>query len=292
MLMHANKDDKIILYYCVVVVEKESLNGIGDKAGGVNYESLVQETRKFLSGKLPQYAVESFIVSGYDTLDCLTSLDEECVEVIEQYITDEFSHDHRFTQGIRASGVFKFPPGHRKTIINLIASLKEEKSTRSLKRCAEQSDGTRSKKRRIMQAKSTDEDSCNDPLKYFGHVRQKVVKWVRSQKDDDDLKQLKEHEHYEVSVVPGQNGRLAIIRCKLCGQDCKLGCKDGKPVISNWSKHVKRCVIKKRKTSTTPSMTAYLIKKVTTGNELGECSEGDSENAALPDDPNFRLCPS
>ena len=71
-----------------------------------------------LNDELPDYVVESFMATGYDTLEVIAKMDTNrtpgnSLEEVEQYISMEFLEDHRFRRGITSRGNFKFLPGHR-----------------------------------------------------------------------------------------------------------------------------------------------------------------------------------
>ena len=72
-----------------------------------------------LQNELPEYVVESFMVTGhgYDTLQVISKMDtsnspENSLEEIEQFISTEFIDDPRFACGITSRSVFKFLLGH------------------------------------------------------------------------------------------------------------------------------------------------------------------------------------
>lgn len=103
-----------------------------------------EKARLALKDELPDYVVESFMATGYDTLEVIAKMDTtrtpgNSLEEVEQYISMEFLEDHRFRRGITSRGNFKFLPGHRQRIVNFVEKVKkmdqEEKEKRlSLKR--------------------------------------------------------------------------------------------------------------------------------------------------------------
>ena len=69
--------------------------------------------------------VNSFIATGYDTLDVIAELDNDGLEEIEAIINSDFVGDDRFVNiatGNRSE--FKFQPGHRKRIQKFIEEVK------------------------------------------------------------------------------------------------------------------------------------------------------------------------
>ena len=72
--------------------------------------------------KLPTYVVDSFVAAGFDTLEVISEIDinNNGLDEIEQYITNECKEDDRFKQWFGVSGNFKFLPGHCRRIVNFI----------------------------------------------------------------------------------------------------------------------------------------------------------------------------
>ena len=78
--------------------------------------------------KLPTYIVNSFIATGYDTLDVIADLTNEDITKIEAIIKHNFVGYGWFvnyaTGNISDISLFKFQPGHRKRIQKLIEETK------------------------------------------------------------------------------------------------------------------------------------------------------------------------
>ena len=90
--------------------------------------------------------------------------------------------------------------------------------------------------------------SCNssveiDQRTQVGIIRRQVAKRQRSQKDTK-LRELKEHEHFELNIKQEGGELVTSIQCKVCSRSYSLGVKEGRPMISNWTKHVSKCVLK------------------------------------------------
>jgi len=82
----------------------------------------------------------------------------------------------------------------------------------------------------------------------YSNIHIQIVKWLQL-RTETKLRQLVEHEHYEVVVQrsSGQRGFFAAVTCKLCDTDKKITLQVDKNTIklSNWYKHVKACINKK-----------------------------------------------
>ena len=76
-------------------------------------------------------------------------------------------------------------------------------------------------------------------------VRCLIAKWQRSQKDVE-LRELKEHEHFDVKVRVKVNVSML---CKMCGKLSVLRKVKGCVMILNWTRHVVKCVPRQGKTS-------------------------------------------
>ena len=74
----------------------------------------------------------------------------------------------------------------------------------------------------------------------YTEIRRQVVRWQQKLKIQE-LKTLKEHDHYEIKVKQVNESVLCSLHCKMCGSNYALA-NDGKYYrISNWTKHVKKC---------------------------------------------------
>jgi len=93
-------------------------------------EEIVEEQSKeekallVLRQELPEYVVDSFICSGYDTLPVIAKMNEASILDLEQFISDEFNEDDHFKQRINSRGMLKFLPGHRHRILDFIGDTK------------------------------------------------------------------------------------------------------------------------------------------------------------------------
>jgi len=97
------------------------------------------------------------------------------------------------------------------------------------------------------------------------NVRTQIAKWQRKQ-TQDQLKQLKEHEQFEVRVSESKEPDIpanVCITCAMCDKRLPLSMerKYGSFSISNWSRHVKLCILKKyqkAKKVTQPTISNFL----------------------------------
>ena len=101
-------------------------------------KSKEEEAHLALQDKLPEYVAESFMATGYDTLQVISKMDTSdssgnSLQEIEEFISTELIDDPRFARGITNRSVFKFLPGHRKRIIEFVHQIKFNLNQEKLK---------------------------------------------------------------------------------------------------------------------------------------------------------------
>ena len=186
------------------------------------------EAHHLLTESLPMYVVKCFTAAGFDTIDVISKMDVSTepgnsIEQIEQYISNEYPD----------SKSKKFPPGHRLRIQQFVDSVKKRVSLGKRPHSRQRSDGR--KKTRV----NSSEDTFDvDQGKWIADIRQQICKWLRVQ-TNDNVKKVKESEHYEVLVTTLGIGH---VRCLMCLKSFQLGKKKDRFLISNWSCHVTKCV--------------------------------------------------
>jgi hypothetical protein len=204
-------------------------------------ESLTTAALMLMKKYLPEYIVNCFVAAGYDTLDVIADMDVSdkpgnTLEEIATFIAKEYPGDPRFVRGTMSRSSV-FPPGHRRRIASFVKHvnhLQEEKKRSSRKRRTMSSTHPPKKKRSDANTcGSSDSESSCSQFSMMGDVRQQVAKWQRQQKNSK-LRELKEHDHFEVKVSMAEGGRpIASVLCKMCGRSSTLGVKCGKVLISN-----------------------------------------------------------
>ena len=83
-----------------------------------------------------------------------------------------------------------------------------------------------------------------------------VASKIRRTQTQNPLRQLKEYEQFELRVSTSEKSGIppyACITCTMCDKHLSLsmGCKYGSFSISNWSRHVKGCILKKQQKAST-----------------------------------------
>jgi hypothetical protein len=78
-----------------------------------------------MRSKLPCYVVESFIASGFDTLDVICQMDVttnegNSLDVIKKFIEKEYPGDARFSHDDTSGSTFTFLPRHHIRITNFV----------------------------------------------------------------------------------------------------------------------------------------------------------------------------
>lgn len=216
----------------------------------VSGELLTKEAIAEMKAWLPQYVVNCFEAAGYDTLAVIADMDVSdqpgnSLDEIEQFITSAYPNNPKYYRDTTATGPFKFPPGHRKRICKFVAEILSEyraKKTTSLAGKRPIEDVTKTKAKKSKSNDPEDGPRYDTTVTLAGNIRRQVTKWQRSQKIPQ-LRELKEHEQFEVAVAVNEgNNPSASLTCKICAQKCALGFKEGKCLISNWTRHVSKCV--------------------------------------------------
>ena len=247
----------------------------------ISYDSLIEEATKLMKQRLPEYVVNCFISAGFDTLAVIADMDTSSepgnsLQVIEEFISNEHPNDPKFTRGTMATGMFKFPPGHRHTITKFVKDVKQLQEGKRRQPSKRESDtsSTKAKRRRMTPNSSKaslniSDSSSSESIEFAAatqvstlrDIRRQVTKWQQSQKHAK-LRLLKEHQEYDVHVkAKGEGGNLiASIECKLCGKSYILGLKEGRSMISNWTKHIGKCaLIPKHHTQVTGKLHQYFV---------------------------------
>ena len=227
------------------------------------------EALQLMREKLPTYVTDSFIVTGFDTLKVISEMDCSDFGEIERYITTEYEGDSRFKPGFTVSGNFKFLPGHRKRITNFVSSVKQELTKKLLKRSKQQSTPhcVHPKKRKCVDYQEPVPESLGESVEFtkstvskakssgfvfknenqvtiIAKIRQQTVKWQRKQ-TFNSLRGLKEHEHFTIHADRFDEDVFSLyITCNICGNITYLGCKNENIMLSNWTRHISKCVVK------------------------------------------------
>ena len=222
------------------------------------YKYLAEEAIIMMQSKLPEYVVNCFVASGYDTLSVIADMDvssnqDSSFNKIEDFINSEYPGDPKYIH-ISNSSSLKFPPGHRQTIakfVQEVSSLEAEKQRLCRKREASTSTSlVKPKKKRFTSMPPEEILTSEENLSAKGHadICRQIVSWQKKQQTMV-LKHLKQHEHYEVNVKNTARSKVASILCKLCSKSYSLAFVDNHLQISNWTRHIKKCALapKKRK---------------------------------------------
>ena len=214
-------------------------------------ELLTKEAIAKMKARLPEYVINCFEAAGYDTLAVIADMDVSAqpgnsLDEIEKFIGDTYPNNPKYCRDISATSSFKFPPGHRKRICNFVNEISAEHRAKIKKTHPVG-------KRPIIDVVVRPETKRNrsddpedghryDPTVILGNIRRQVAKWQQSQKIQQ-LRELKEHEQFEVTVTLNEGSNPSVsIACKICAQKCALGFKQGNFLISNWTRHVAKCV--------------------------------------------------
>ena len=231
-----------------------------DDAQDLSDESLVREAVTMMRRNLPEYVVNRFVAAGYDALDIIAEMDVSdkpgnSLQVIEEFIAKEYPNDPQYTRCTMAPS-FKFPPGHRQRIAKFVGEVANHVQAKKIplnhkRRCVEPPHKAKRMKSSwdITSSSASELSPCNQDG-MVRDIRQQIAKWQRSQKNNK-LRELKEHHHFTIDVkVAESRNSVALVQCKVCGRRCTLGLKNGRTLLSNWTRHIIMCVQSLSRTAT------------------------------------------
>ena len=207
------------------------------------------------------------LVSGFDTLDTIASMDEDCdkhIDQVEVFIPENFPDNALYCNP--HSTECKFPPGRRIRIKQFVTEAKslvenrkrkEEVAATNFRKLVRTDEGQ--KKQQTLtdfHSFSKDEVQNNSSMEQNvtavkTQVRNTVLKYIKgNQHELGKLKDIKETKSFSILVtrVASQNkGLLSVkIRCEPCGigialhQQRKSNCKEAYS-IKNWKRHISGC---------------------------------------------------
>lgn len=194
---------------------------------------------------LPAYIVNCFVAAGYDTLAVIADMDVtdspgNSIEIIEDFINREFPNNQLYS---RNGSKCNFPPGHRQRIKMFVENVQSRKEPKRKLRLPPS--GIKSKIARITDGDSSASEisfaSTCDQFSVMSDIRQQFAKWQRSQKNVR-ISGLKENNHFKINVKIVSGHIVVSIACKLCGKSPVLSIKNGKTLISNWTRHITNCI--------------------------------------------------
>ena len=242
-----------------------------------SYTQQVNEAVTAMEKKLPPYVINCFLAAGFDTLTAIATIDTSkspgnTLNEIQDYCNSEYPGDDQFLP-TKKSKSCKFLLGHRRLIekfvkdlqagATMISTVKDERKVRK-----------QHKSVRSVPKATTEENGYEITLdRKLGDIRRQIAKWQRKEKTDEKLKCLRERNDYDIKVKP--NG--ASIFCNFCKENKTLGMKDGKALISNWTRHVTTCIVKSKSRQKT-TLQSYLKFDTPTG--AATCSASAETSAS------------
>lgn len=213
---------------------------------GDNEETLSAEENfiSLLRSKLPQYIVNCFITTGYDTIEVLREINDQKLTDIEEFINRHFPKNDKYIHP--DFDTCMFPPGHRTRITQVVKEICSISMMRSGKHKAALV--SKPPKKVKLSEDTDDQDDTKLTLKEcYAKVRNQIVKWQRKEQNKI-IQSLTENHDYEIQVCCSDSEPSISIMCKKCSKKCALGLKGQSILLSNWKRHVSSCIIKKHAT--------------------------------------------
>ena len=192
-------------------------------------------------------------------------------------------------------------PGHRILIaefVNKVQNMIKPKNTLPIKRKARHVPSESSKKQMLVANPNSESDGSEITVNYeastadladiASKIRIQIAKWQRIQ-SQSQLAQLKEHEQFEVRISRSEKPDTyadVCITCTMCDKHLPLtmGSKHTSYSISNWSRHVKACILKKQHKSrkVTQATISTFLSPITSKTSQGSSKpEGDGETSTF-----------
>ena len=216
---------------------------------------------------LPQYIVQCFLFSGFDTPKVVAHMTTDgpgnSIDQIEQFILKHYPDEPSCYHMSNIKHTHVFTPGHRIRISDFIKDVKaqhvppkrklqcRDSSNKRVQSCNKTTDTIPEEVNRI------NTYSPNEPRydlqKISDDTRKRILKWIQQSGFKfaaDKSYYLKEHQDYMVKVkLNASNKPTVFIHHALCSKEYKLNEKVtsesiDKPtfMLSNWTGHIKRCV--------------------------------------------------
>ena len=198
-------------------------------------------------------------------------------------------------------------PGHRILVAEFITKVRniiQPKNMLAIKRkqtCAPSEPAKKQKYPSLESHRSSSiTESCEnntiDLADIVSKIRIQITKWQRTQ-TQNSLMRLKEHEQFEIRVSRSEKPSKPAdvgITCTMCDTHLPLsmGNKYGSFSISNWSRHVKVCILKKQQKASkvTQATISTFLPHVT-----NKSSQGSSKNKTMEsnvDETSTHVCTS
>ena len=125
-------------------------------------------------------------------------------------------------------------------------------------------------------------------------VRQQINKWQRTH-SSLKIRGLKETEDFDlkISLSKDSSNLCVSIFCKKCGNNTALGSKDNTILLSNWTRHITKCIEKREISTPKVSKIDDFFQSKASLNNLPlkssvSSSESETSTEAIPDDtPSF-----
>ncbi len=251
-----------------------------------------EEFLSLMHNKLPPYVVKCLLAAGFDVVEVVASMDisekpGNTIEAIEKFINQHFSDKDEYTMSLKP---FVFPPGHRMRLSNFVSQLRAARHVIATRKTNVRLP-TRISRQQATIATSNDGDATQgDSSISVGdastHIRSLIAKWVQRQSMQPacPYSTLTENEHFVVKVSRVAMSRLsAFVECCACKSNIKLqtrtqGINTPSYLISNWTRHVKRCSLLASKLSGGKSLLDLLLPPASSSGATTKISNDASVN--------------
>lgn len=222
--------------------------------------------------ELPPYVVKCFLLSGYDEKEVIKSMDTSdkegnSISTIERYIDQRHKNDPSlFPEGTTEGSqfAFAFPPGHRIRICNFVRKVKDLCNPPFKRACTPTTDlAMKAKKCKTETALSTTNArpsvEVESVMEISDQVHDSICKWTQHPKNTEYC-QLEDKKDYTVLVNQNEEGLSVKIACTSCRTAIRLQRINKHYQISNWCKHIRKCLASKKNPTNQPKLDERFFK--------------------------------
>lgn len=247
-----------VAIFCIYVAagHSEQRSEANDPNSPFDLHSLMNE-------RLPKYVVNCFLAAGFDTEQVICSMDitsdgpKNSIKIIESYIAKRFQGNPDMCDSFSSQLPFEFPPGHKLRICSFVQEVKQicQKTHKSKfrhknKRLQLMGQDIQAKKLKTITVMPKDHEIQSEisVSTIEREVQSSIKRWKESQ-NNKLLRNLTEKEHYNVQITATaeSDSFSGVVQCGLCNASVQLQQVSDKHNvihyrISNWCRHMKKCV--------------------------------------------------
>lgn len=254
-----------------------------------------------MNERLPKYVVKCFLVAGFHTEEVICTMDitsdgpKNSINIIESYIAKRFHGNPEMCDSFSSQLPFEFPPGHRLRICSFVQEVKQmykkihkfnfHHKNKRMQLMGQDIQAKKLKTKTVMPKDHIIQSEISVST-IERQVQSSIKHWTESQKNKT-LRNLTEKEHYNVQITATADSFSAIVQCGLCNTTVQLqeACDKNNVTyyrISNWCRHMKKCIEVKQTTNHASSGQTKLSNFLPHRNSSSSPSRSSSSSTPFP----------